>query len=57
MQIDESTVCLVKTLLDEPKIGLFYINEHVIALDAQIMQSQESLSKGQRQLNAALRDI
>ena len=32
--IDSTTTNLIKNLTVEPKIGLYYINEHVINLDA-----------------------
>ena len=39
LQMDDATSTLVLSLLVEPKIGLYYINEHVINLDAQVLQS------------------
>lgn len=55
--LDRALQAAVKSLHHGPQTGLFYVNEHVMELDAKTHMIKDELARQTRHINASIKDI
>lgn len=56
-KLDISVQNAVGGLVNQPKIGFYYINEHVVNMEAIIARNSDQIDVALRQMNGSLKDI